>query len=69
MELQLKSKSLAEAERKTLLRQMSANLGYAGDDAEVVVGTVEDIVKATTGGGVGDVLNSITDGLGGISDD
>lgn len=69
VELQMKAKPLAEAERKTLLRQMSANLGYAGDDADVVVGTVEDIVGATSGGGIGDALNSLTDGLGGMGDD
>lgn len=69
VELQMKSKPLADAERKTLLRQMSANLGYAGDDADVVVGTVEDIVGATSGGGIGDALNSITEGFGGMGGD
>ena len=64
VELQMKAKPLAEAERKTLLRQMSASLGYAGDDADVVAGTVEDIVGATSSG-VGEALNSIAEGFGG----
>lgn len=68
IELQARAKPLADAERKVLLRQMSANLGYTGEDASVVIGTVEDILGATSGGGLGEALGAITEGIGGGSD-
>ena len=49
-ELSAQMKSLADAERKVLLRQMSVDLGYGEEDASVVIGTVEDILKATSSG-------------------
>jgi len=66
--LQMKMKPLADVERKTLLRQMSGNLGYTGDDATVVVDTVGDIVGATSSGGLGDMISSMTDAFGGGED-
>ena len=65
LSLQMKIKPLADAERKLLLRQMSGNLGYSGDDASVVVGTIEDIVGATSSGGLGAAMGAIVEDFGG----
>lgn len=65
LSLQMKTKPLADAERRLLLRQMSGSLGYSGDDASVVIGTIEDIVGATSAGGLGAAMGAIAEDFGG----
>lgn len=63
--LQLKMKPLADAERKVLLRQFSNDIGYTGEDAAVITDTIGDIIGLTSSGGLGDLVGEMSEDLGG----
>lgn len=45
----------AREERSTLMRQMARELGYTGDDVEVIHDTLANIVDCTSSGGLGGI--------------
>jgi len=58
VEIEMQMQPLAKQERKALLGALTRELGYAGDDGEVVVDTIESIFDCSGSSG----------GLGGLGD-
>ena len=55
----------AKEERSTLVRQVARELGYTGDDVEVIHDTMKSIYDCTSGGGLGG-LGDISEAMGGL---
>lgn len=55
----------AKEERSTLVRQVARELGYTGDDVEVIHDTMKSIFDCTSTGGIGG-FGDITEAVGGM---
>jgi len=56
---------LAKKERSMLVNEMAHDLGYQGDDAEVVRDTINNIYDCTSGGGLMGNLEDAMEVMGG----
>ena len=58
-QISIEMESSAKEERSTLARQMARELGYSGDDVEVIHDTIRDIYDCTNAGGLAGVSDLI----------
>ena len=64
-EIQMQMGPLAKKERSMLVNEMAHDLGYQGDDAEVVRDTINNIYDCTSGGGLMGNLEDAMEVMGG----
>ncbi len=65
VELQMELEPLAKNERSILLTQMTDDLGYSGEDAEVIHDTIGDIYEATSSrSGISGMISTVIDDIG-----
>ena len=65
VQLGIEMEPAAKEERSTLVRQVARELGYTGDDVEVIHDTMKSIYDCTSGGGLGG-LGDINEAMGGL---
>lgn len=65
VQLGMEMEPAAKEERSTLVRQVARELGYAGDDVEVIHDTMKSIFDCTSAGGLGG-LGDISEAMGGL---
>lgn len=65
VQLGIEMEPAAKEERSTLVRQVARELGYTGDDVEVIHDTMKSIYDCTSGGGLGG-LGDISEAMGGL---
>ena len=66
VELEMEMTPVAKKARSALVRQVARDLGYRGDDMEVIHDTINSIFDCTSSGGLGG-LGDIMEGAEGIS--
>ena len=66
VELDMKMRPVAKQARSALVRGVASELGYSGDDAEVIRDTLDGIIDCTTPGGVDSMIDAV-DGQPGVS--
>lgn len=59
MEIEMQSMALARKERDALAGELARELGYAGEDADVVRDAVKNIYNCTGGGGFDGVMDAV----------
>ena len=64
VQIGLEMATAAKEERSTLLRQVAREMGYAGDDVEVIHDTMKNIFDCTNAGGLGGI-GDIAESFGG----
>ena len=64
--LELEMRPVAKAERSALVREVARELGYVGDDVEVLHDTLDAVFDCTGSGGMDGIMEA-TDGQPGIS--
>ncbi|MCR5414620.1 MAG: hypothetical protein K6F50_07855 [Kiritimatiellae bacterium] len=65
VQLQMEIAPLAKKEREILLDQMTEELGYPGEEGEVIRDTIGDIVEATSSsGGISGMISTVIDDIG-----
>ena len=66
VELELEMRPAAKRERSTLVRQVAKELGYSGDDVDVIHDTLNNVYDCTGGGsgiaGIGDMMDEAISG-------
>ena len=66
VELEMEMRPAAKRERSTLVRQVAKELGYSGDDVDVIHDTLNNVYDCTGGGGgiagIGDMMDEALDG-------
>ena len=65
VKLGIEMEPAAKEERSTLVRQVARELGYTGDDVEVIHDTMKSIFDCTSSGGLGG-LGDISEAMGGL---
>lgn len=65
VELEMEMRPAAKRERSTLVRQVAKELGYSGDDVNVIHDTLNNVYDCTGGGGgiagIGDMMDTALD--------
>ena len=65
VELEMEMRPAAKRERSTLVRQVAKELGYSGDDVNVIHDTLNNVYDCTGGGGgiagIGDMMDEALD--------
>ena len=66
VELEMEMAPVAKKARSALVRQVARELGYQGEDVEVVRDTIDTIFDCTSSGGLGDIMEG-AEGMPGMS--
>lgn len=59
VELDMKMRPVAKQARSALVRGVASELGYSGDDAEVIRDTLDGIIDCTSPGGIDSMIDAV----------